>query len=295
MTAQRDILKSFAGPRKHLRYPFWEPEAPTLIERIALRGMPGVKPKRFGPILCPACGRRSYARDFSDDYGNMRETGICMACGSTNRQRQMAYMTCEVVGKLRDRQIRSLPALASLPDLRIHNTESRGPVHEPLSKLAGYTCSEYFGPDYKSGELVDGVMHQDLMSTSFESGSLDILLSSDVFEHIPDPYAAHAEVHRVLKPGGRHIFTVPFYQTEHLDEVRARLDDDGKVEHLMEPIYHGDPVRESEGALVYTIFSIEMLARLRELGFITSLYLVYRPSRGILGMNGVVFEAVKRV
>jgi hypothetical protein len=31
-----------------------------------------------------------------------------------------------------------------------------------------------------------------------------------VFEHIPRPYQAHAELLRILRPGGTHVFTAPF-------------------------------------------------------------------------------------
>jgi hypothetical protein len=45
---------------------------------------------------------------------------------------------------------------------------------------------------------------------------------------------------------------------------------------------------------VFTIFGLEMLVRLRELGFVTVLYELYAPTRGIVGENAIVFEAVKQ-
>ena len=92
--------------------------------------------------------------------------------------------------------------------------------------------------------------------------------------------------------GGRHIFTVPFYQTEFLDEDRTIIDSDGNTVFLKEPIYHGDPIRP-EGVLVYKIFSLEMLIKLRKIGFRTNLYHLYSPLHGILGPNAIVFEAIK--
>jgi len=165
-------------------------------------------------------------------------------------------------------------------------------VHNQLAKMKHYLSSEYFGPDKISGELVNGIMHQDLMGLSFPSESIDLVLSSDVFEHMPAPYKAHHEVFRVLKPGGRHIFTVPFYQTEFLDEDRTILNDQGEPVFVKDAWYHADPVRP-EGALVFKIFSLEMLVKLRQIGFRTNLYRLFKPSRGILGSNAVVFEAIK--
>src|SRR5439155_20969582 len=93
-------------------------------------------------------------------------------------------------------------------------------------------------------------------------------------------------------PGGRHVFTVPFHQPEFLDDVRARSGSDGEPALLADPIYHDDPVRPG-GVLVYTIFGLEMLVRLAELGFSTRMYALWDPLHGILGPNALVFEAVK--
>jgi ubiquinone/menaquinone biosynthesis C-methylase UbiE len=138
---------------------------------------------------------------------------------------------------------------------------------------------------------VNGFRHEDLTKLSFPSETFDIIISSEVFEHIPKPYLTHEEVFRVLKPGGRHIFTVPFHQTRFLDEILA-VPGEREPEFLKPPIYHLDPLR-SEGVLVYTIFSVQMLSKLEDIGFRTHMYLLYHPTLGILGANGLVFEAIK--
>jgi SAM-dependent methyltransferase len=176
--------------------------------------------------------------------------------------------------------------------LRIHNTESAGPIHRQLEGAARYTASEYFSPDHRSGDLVDGVMHQDLMAMSFEDESLDVLITSDVFEHVADPYAAHREIFRVLRPGGFHVFTIPFLETTYLDDRRAAIVD-GELVHFAEPVYHADPINPVPGALVFTYFSLEMLVRLKEIGFDTNMYWLHRPSAGILGQEGTVFAAIR--
>lgn len=152
--------------------------------------------------------------------------------------------------------------------------------------------SEYLGPTHKSGDYVNGILHEDLMQLSFENETFDRVLSADVLEHVPDPYRAHREIHRVLKTGGSHIFTVPFNQTEFLDERRTILGENGKPVFIKEAVYHHDPLRP-EGALVYTIFSLEMLIELRRIGFRTNTYHLYKPWYGILGSNAIVFEATK--
>lgn len=67
---------------------------------------------------------------------------------------------------------------------------------------------------------------------------------------------------------------------------------EGQVRFLAEPLYHGDPLRQ-EGALVFTIFGLEVVVKLAELGLRTSVYRLWDPSRGLVGDSGVVFDAVK--
>jgi SAM-dependent methyltransferase len=276
-----------AGPRQFLVYPLLLDELPTRVDAFAARR------RRFGPIKCPVCGSYGFAEGFNAKPMNLRETGLCTNCGASNRQRQMAYVICQSFATITGAQKPSLNEVAALRGFVVYNTEAQGPVNDRLAAMEGYLCSEYLGDDCKSGDVVDGIMHQDLTDLSFADESIDMVLSSDLLEHVPDPYRAHEEIRRVLRPGGSHIFTVPFHLHLHLDDKRAYVDEDGTAVHLKEPIYHGDPVRPAEGVLVYTIFALEMLVRLRHLGFVTNLYRLHSARHGILGPNAIVFEAIK--
>lgn len=233
---------------------------------------------------CTVCGLRTRFREFTE---NKRESGRCIRCNSFNRQRQIAYV-------LRNRL--RLPARGSPPpplkNLSIYNVEANGAVHKALSVLPKYMCSEYFGDTHKPGEIINGIRNEDLQRLSFPDQVFDIILSSDVLEHMPDPYTAHHEIFRVLKPGGRHIFTVPYNHAAERDDVRARIVN-GEIEYISEKIYHGDPVRPNEGVLVWTIFGKGMIARLNEIGFVTSEFQLNFPEYGIVGEGATVFEALK--
>jgi len=269
------------GLDRFLAYPIYP--SLTRFEKMIL----GLK---FGGFArCPVCGSLTLITDVGR---SLRESCKCLRCKSTNRQRQIAYVVCGVVSKATGSKITSLKDLARLDGFVIYNTEAGRQIHDQLSKVKDYICSEYFGEGFQSGDVVDGKMHQDLMSLSFDDQSIDLVISSDVFEHIPDAYRAHKEVYRVLKPGGRHVFTVPFYQTEFVDEDRTIMDIRGRPVFVKEPIYHGDPIR-AEGSLVHRIFSLEMLVKLGKIGFHTNMYRLYKPSSGIFGSNALVFEAIK--
>lgn len=232
---------------------------------------------------CTVCGSDVRFRAFTD---NLRESGQCPCCGSSNRQRQMAWML---------RRELSMPVGGKLflpRDVSVYNTEANGPLHALLRSYPLYQCSEYWGDKAKYGATVDGVRNEDLQALSFADASFDVVLSSDVLEHMPDPYGAHREIYRVLKPGGRHIFTVPYGEAMLLDDVRASLVD-GKTVHHAEALYHGDPVRPDAGILVWTIFGLEMLVRLKQVGFDTEWFRLREPAFGIVGPGLDVFIARK--
>jgi SAM-dependent methyltransferase len=241
------------------------------------------------PIKCPICNRLFVNKIKSD---NFREDCICLSCRSFNRQRQISSVMISSVLKKKP-LFSSLKDFIRRDDLHVYYTESKGPVHDSLHRMKNYVCSEYFGEDYKSGTFVDGIMHQDLQSLSFEDNRFDVILSSEVFEHIPDTYKAFREVYRVLKPGGRHIFTVPFDAQSFTDVIKAIRDEDGNIQYLTEPEYHEDPIRPNGGVLVYQIFSLEMLIKLNKIGFVTKMHQLYNPFTGILGDNAIVFESIK--
>lgn len=264
-------------------FPFFPLAHRTMVDRLALR-LGALR------IRCLVCGAATTIRVKGN---NLREACPCRRCGAINRQRQLAYV---VINGFSDRgRFPSLAALGRRSRIAVYNTESGRAIHEALRELPGYRCSEFLSPDLTSGTVVDGVEHQDLQALSFSDESFDLVLSGDVLEHVPDPYRAHAEIYRVLRPGGRHVFTVPYLATASLDSIRARIRDDGQVEHFAEPEYHGDPVRPEEGALVFTIFGLEMVVRLSSLGFRVTVHRLHSLRYGILGPNQLVFEAARPV
>ena len=261
-----------------LKYPIYARPL-SLVEKLAIT-------LKFLPIRCNICGSFTLIY-FTNE--NFRENGYCRNCQSFNRQRQLAYVLCNSGAT---KPFNTLNKYINESNLSLYNTETGGILHYFLSTMKNYVCSEYFGEKYASGDLVNNKMHQDLMSLSFEDNRFDIVISTDVFEHISDPYRAHQEIYRVLKLGGRHVFTVPFYQTDFLDEERASINNENKLVFHKEAIYHIDPLRNN-GILVFNIFSIEMLSKLAKIGFRTNMYHLYSPINGILGPNGIVFEAIK--
>ena len=253
------------------------------IDRLALRSghLPG---------YCNVCGSVTV---FTVRDPNLRDTLHCRKCGSTNRQRQIAAFLPSTASPGA-----SSGRFADVGDLPLETVvwiaETTTALKEYLARRLGSNCisSEYLDPSLASGETRDGTLHVDMQQTHFEESSLDFVVSCDVMEHIPSVNRVLQETYRVLKPGGCHIFTAPFYLHRFTNEQRSVLDDSGELRHLRRPRYHGDPLR-SEGALVFNVFAPEVLCQLEDAGFAAKLCRVYSPLHGILGNNGIVIVARK--
>jgi SAM-dependent methyltransferase len=267
------------------------PELASARREIELALLPRTEKAFWIRGICEICLQPTefqvgfmYASERSEDgrlIPNWREHLNCRRCGLTNRVRaslQLFLQECE-------------PARES----RLYVTERVTPTFQWLAeRFPNIVGSEYFPSAKRSGQLVNGVRHEDLQALSFDDGSFDYLLSFDVLEHVPDHRRAFREAHRTLAPGGKFFFTAPFYA--HRDEitVRARMKDDGTIEHLMEPEYHGNPVDPEGGALAFRYFGWEILRELTGLGFREALGLNYWSREyGHLGDPQFVFLARK--
>ena len=214
---------------------------------------------------------------------NWRERLVCPRCGLINRQRAIASAVIEHMAS-GDGRGRSLYLMEQVTAL----------YRVMRDRLRASTCygSEFLGPQYRSGEIVGTIRHEDAECLSFASASLDGILSSDVFEHVPDPSQAFREAARVLKPGGRMFFTVPFYRDRDANTPRAEQVN-GQVRHLMPPEYHGNPVSK-DGSLVFTDFGWDLLAQVTAAGFSDCVAVLYWSlDYGHLGSNNLYFVATR--
>jgi GT2 family glycosyltransferase/glycosyltransferase involved in cell wall biosynthesis/SAM-dependent methyltransferase len=230
-----------------------------------------IQQRIFNTPRCGVCGS-AHVLDVSEEK-NRRESFVCKNCYSLART--------EALGRvLRDRLAGS--GEASLAEVAergfsqsIHEFGFVGSIVEALHGQPRFTTSDYFDdvPKGTFGPL--GVRCEDLTQLTFEDSSFDVVISQDVLEHVPDPRKAFSEIARVLKPGGSHVFTIPYSPLLGTSVTRA---------------YHGDPVR-AEGALVFTDFGADLSAMLEDAGLRLIQHEV--PLLGGLSTDVVlVFEAI---
>lgn len=211
---------------------------------------------------------------------NWRERLVCSHCGMNNRQRLVAKLVQQSAGRV--------------AHPRIYLMEQVTPIFQWVNKLPGAEVhgSEYLGHEYRGGDRVRGLRHEDVMDLSFADGSFDLIVSNDVLEHIPDPGRALRECFRVLKPGGTVLATFPFHVGNDRTEVRARLGKDG-LEHLLPPQFHGNPV-SADGSPVFQDFGWDLLDVMRAAGFSSVACEWYCSDEfGHLGPGLLVFRLAK--
>lgn len=65
----------------------------------------------------------------------------------------------------------------------------------------------------------------------------------DVFKHVRAYLKAIRGCYRALKSRGCLLWSVPMGRRRHENTIRATIDD-GSINHLREPKYHGNPVKQ---------------------------------------------------
>jgi hypothetical protein len=140
-----------------------------------------------------------------------KESCDCWSCGAKLRARRMARVLLELYPTDGPSPVRSVRDWTRRPEnrsLRVAEINRIEGLHDELMRLPGTAYSE-FRAGIPSGTIADGVRCEDLGALSYADRAFDLVLTSETLEHVPDLDAALGEIRRVLRPGGRHVFTVP--------------------------------------------------------------------------------------
>lgn len=248
---------------------------------------------------CPVCDQQTTPLyDFPDlalrrehKIGELRETLYCRECFASMRERSLALALLghwQQRTSVRHTSIAALAA-AGLGGVRVLDTDNFSAISRLLRRDPSYIRCSYL-PDQPWGTaLAPNYYNIDLERIDFDDASFDIVLTSDVMEHVRDSDAAHAEIHRVLRPGGAYIFNVPYDEREEKD---IKLVDTSTAEDvfLCPPQYHGDPL--TGGILAYRVFGRELITKLQALGFKVDFTRIEQPAS--LVTDGDVFVAVRQ-
>lgn len=245
----------------------WEPyharqEIFLHIQKLHMN--PFLKPWGTLHYRCNICGQacENHLNDLE------REKPSC-TCGSTVRSRSIIHLlSMELFG----RSI-ALPDFPVRPDLRGWGMSDAG-YTGLLSQKIGYINTFYHKePRFDISAPLDPKIE----------GTLDFLISTEVFEHIIPPVSpAFENARRLLKPTGRFVFTVPYtlkpdtqehfpdlYQYEIIEPLGIKptlrnLTRDGREQIFDNLVFHGGP----GSTLEMRVFSQNgLLAEFEKAGF----------------------------
>lgn len=84
---------------------------------------------------------------------------------------------------------------------------------QPYRRYYASRCDEAIAADYSVRSRID--VRLSATALPFRDATFDVILLSEVLEHVDEPGQAISEIARVLKPGGRLLLTVPFNYMQH--------------------------------------------------------------------------------
>jgi SAM-dependent methyltransferase len=203
----------------------------------------------------PFTGLRQAPDAIGIDPGNLRESLLAQGLNCRMRALLLQVVQCQ----------QRWPRLAAR-SVRIYAPEA---ITRTALLFRGrypqFLGSEYL-PDAASRAALFPIPHIDLQAIDLPDGAFDLTFSGDVLEHVADLGRALGELARILRPGGVLVATVPLDPFAAASVTRAR-EVDGRVEHLLEPEYHRNPVAPGAGSLVYVTPGWDLLERARAAGF----------------------------
>jgi len=236
------------------------------------------------PVLEAMCGTCASAQLFPvawhghPEAADLREGLACPACGLNARQRAAFGLMGD---RLQGRRA------------RVYATEQSSPAYVWLRRRYPKAIGSEFRPHPARVPVMEhwlaeqGVEERirdlDVTALALASASLDAIISFDVLEHVPDFRAALREFARCLRRRGVLVLTAPFLALCPQTLVRARLREDGSIEHLLPPEMHGDPI--SGGVLCWYHFGWDVLDAAREAGFARAeWHYSWAPEQALYGM-----------
>lgn len=222
--------------------------------------------------LCNICGNTDFRYTTTD---HPRENSICLTCRSTSRDRMLVRTLGHCIGET--------GPLATWPTCNLTLMETSSYRGTP----------ELFAQKFRHINLVYAsvaahAVQGDLSQLCLRDASLDVLITSDVFEHVRHDEPAWREVYRVLKPNGYLVLQVPCLGE--FETTQVRVDTSGSDDvFLMEPEYH------AENTLVYRYFGRDLLPRLQAFGFAVVEYRGSYPEHCISEQTVVVAQKASYV
>ena len=221
------------------------------------RALANFKNHRTG--RCNICGKLTIfgCTDLADARNNM----ACFFCISPSRKRHIAKLMLMSLFP----GTSSLSKISNHSGLKIYNLDTDDAFQKVFQENVGYFCSEYPKDTEPGKEIGVRKSTQNVECLTFENEMFDLAISEDMFEHVRDYKKGFQEIFRILKPGGYHIFTIPF-MFDRPTLIRVNTAGPSDIE-ILPPEYHGE--KNGKKILAYRTFGLDLFDFLKDLGFET--------------------------
>lgn len=230
---------------------------------------------------CNICG--THTAFFCENKTFYRESLVCAQCLTTSRYRSISRGILRAIHELTGISADSIAELdleVENSSLRVYDTQvpfyGKGcayPIPDMLRKCSWIDVhtSIYKPAEEKGASQGPSTTNQNLEELTYADDSFDVVITSDVMEHVRLDDRAHSEIRRVLRSGGVYLFTVPHVRDRRDSILRVAVtdpSDPSKDQFLMEKEFHGDANSEGGLALSYRAYGTDLDEKLSQLGFL---------------------------
>lgn len=201
------------------------------------------------------------------------ESATCEKCRMSQRDRAIARTLIESVAV----------------DSAIHHLGHFSNLRKWLNTRYPHSTVGHFSLENMKRTVAGDLGHQSSAAPPHTDGSLDLIISVEVLEYVPDVVQSLAEYSRVLRNGGRALLAVPWVGQEKYEHlVRAELHPDGSIQNFEPASYHRD-AESGEEFLRLRAFGWKVLDDLRQAGFssATAEYL-FAPVHGYMTLHPII-------
>ena len=206
-----------------------------------------------------------------------REGMLCGNCSASSRHR----LIVEVLGRIVRQAGRPLFRWPAKKQLRILESSARGSYPIMLADKFDYYATEYDPSKIEEGKRPRA--YADFQKLHYADGMFDVVVASDVFEHVRKDEEGYREIFRVLKDGGSFILTVPYDHNQQTTIPRVDTSGDQDV-NILEPEYHGG----GGHTLTYRNYGRDLLSVLHKVGYSVGYFEVEIAASGITKQSVIV-------